>query len=137
MNEERFLLFQAAGEGFAFALQEVAEVMEPQESYPLPRVPRHYAGLINFHGTPTALVDLGLYLGGAAAGGPGKVLVLDTRVAALALRVEGVHAIISREAILEQSPGEDPLTAARLETEQGTFRLLRLDTLLMALEQGL
>ena len=137
MNEERFLLFRAAGQGFAFSLQEVAEVMEPQESFAIPRAPQHFAGLINFHGAPTALVDLGLYLGGAALSVPGKVLVLDTRHAGLALQVEGVHAIISAEAVLDHSPGEDPLTAARLETEQGIFRLLRLDTLIMALEQGL
>jgi purine-binding chemotaxis protein CheW len=137
VSEQRFLLFRAAGEGFAFSLQEVAEVMEPQESFPIPRAPQHFAGLINFHGAPTALVDLARYLGWETSEAPGKVLVLDSRLAALALQVEGVHAIVGEEAVLERAPGEDPLTAERLETEQGRFRLLRLDRLLMALEQGL
>ena len=137
MSEERYLLFSAAGERFAFELQEISEVMEPQESFAVPRAPQHFVGLINFHGAPTALVDLGLFLGRQAAGDPGKVLVLDSRVAALALQVEGVQAIVSSEAILERSPGDAPLIEAQLETEQGRFRLLRLEALLAALEQGL
>ncbi|OGU06424.1 MAG: chemotaxis protein CheW [Geobacteraceae bacterium GWC2_58_44] len=137
MTEERFLLFSAAGEGFACNLQEISEVMEPQASFPIPRAPRHFTGLINFHGTLTALVDLGLYLGRAPEGGPGKLLVLDARVAGLALRVDGVSSIITRDSITDESPGEDPLTAAHLTTEQGKFRLLRLEALLCDLEQGL
>ena len=135
--EERFLLFSAAGEGFAFNLQQVCEVMEPQASFPIPRVPRHFIGLINFHGTLTALVDLGLYLGREVQRAPGKVLVLHAKLASLAIRVDAVNTIIAGEAISERSPGEDPLTAALLETEHGTFRLLRLDALLFGLEQGL
>ena len=61
--EERFLLFKAAGEGFAFRLQEISEVMEPQPVFPIPRAPGHFLGLINFHGTLSALVDLPLFLG--------------------------------------------------------------------------
>jgi len=135
--EERFLLFSVAGEGFAFNLQEICEVMEPQASFPMPRVPRHFIGLMNFHGTLTALVDLALYLGRAGHGSPGKVLVLDTRLAALALTVEGVRSIITGEGITQWSESEDPLTAALLETEQGTFRLIRTEALLFGLEQGL
>ena len=137
MMEQRFLLFSTAGEGFACNLQQVCEVMEPRTSFPIPRVPRHFIGLINFHGTLTALVDLGLYLGRKEHAAPGKVLVLDAKLASLALAVDGVSSIITREAIKECSPGEDPLTDNLLETEQGTFRQLRLDALLFGLEQGL
>jgi purine-binding chemotaxis protein CheW len=135
--EDRFLLFSVAGEGFAFNLQEICEVMEPQPSFPMPRVPRHFIGLMNFHGTLTALVDLALYLGRSAPPSPGKVLVLDTRLAALALKVDGVSSIIAGEAIAKWSEGEGPLTAALLETEQGTFRLIRTEALLFGLEQVL
>ena len=134
---ERFLLFSAAGERFAFNLQEISEVMEPQPPFPIPRAPRHFMGLINFHGTLTALVDLGLYLGRDSRVPAGKVLVLDTKQAHLALSVDGVTSIVPREAIIGESPGEDPLTFALLETECGTSRLLRLDTLVFGLEQGL
>lgn len=135
--EERFLLFSAAGEQFACNLREVCEVMEPQEWFPVPRAPRHFLGLINFHGTLTALVDLGLYLGRSGGAGAGKVLVLDAKLCALALRVDDVSSIITWESITEEAPDGDPLTAALLETGQGTFRLLRLETLLFAMEQGL
>ena len=135
--EERFLLFTAAGEGFAFNLREICEVMEPQASFAVPGAPRHFMGLINFHGILTALVDLGLYLGRDHHAPQGNVLVLDTGIAQLALSVEGVRAIVSREAITGESPGETPLTAALLESAYGTSRLLRLETLLSGLEQGL
>lgn len=138
MEEERFLLFGSAGEGFAFRLHEVSEVMEPQASHAIPGAPSHFMGLINFHGALTALVDLALYLGHENCPAThGKVLVLDTRIASLALSVDGVRSIVGREAIFAESPGDDPLTEARLETEHGTVRLLRLDALLCGLEQGL
>jgi len=137
MREERFILFSAGGEEFACSLQEISEVMEPQASFPIPRAPRHFTGLFNFHGSLTALADLGLYLGHEGHSAPGKVLVLDVRRAQLALAVDGVSAIISREAILSETPGEDPLTAALWETEFGRVRLLSLETLVCELEQGL
>jgi purine-binding chemotaxis protein CheW len=135
--EERFLLFSVAGEPFAFNLLEISEVMEPPASFPVPLAPRHFIGLINFHGALTALVDLALYLGHGRRSATGKVLVIDTKLASLALKVDGVNAIITAEAVQGMTPGEDPLTAALLETEQGTFRLVRLEALLFALEQGL
>ena len=136
--EQRLLLFTLAGQGFALDLQEVAEVMEPQVSYPIPRVPPHFVGLINFHGALTALVDLGLYLGiGGRPPDQGKVLVLDSRLASLALRVDGVSAVVGADAVLARAPGKDDLTAELLETEHGTVRLLRAERLLAALERGL
>ena len=137
MTEERFILFRAAGEDFACSLKEISEVMEPQASYPIPRAPRHFTGLFNFHGTLTAQVDLGLYLGSEGRRAPGKLLVLDTRRAQLALAVDGVSTIFPRGAILAEYPGEDPLTAALLETESGRVRLLCLETLIRELEEGL
>lgn len=83
------------------------------------------------------MVDLALYLGHGGRPAPGKVLVIDTKLASLALQVDGVSSIITGEAVQGMSPGEDPLTAALLETEQGSFRLVRLEALLFALEQGL
>jgi purine-binding chemotaxis protein CheW len=135
--EERFLLFSAAGEGFAFRLGEICEVMEPPSSYPIPRAPGHFVGLINFHGTLTALVHLGQLLGKPGGSAPGKVLVLDTKLAHLALLVDAVGSIVTREAVVGESPGDAPLTEALLETAQGSFRLIRLEALLFSLEQGL
>ena len=136
--QERLLLFTLAGEGFALDLQLVAEVMEPQSSFPVPRAPDHFVGLINFHGSLTALVDLGLFLElGCRTPGQGKVLVLDTRLASLALWVDGVSAVVAGDTLSARAPGEDDLTAQLLETEHGTVRLLRAEGLLDALEKGL
>lgn len=135
--QERFLLFSAAGEKLALKLQEIAEVMEPQETFPVPRVPSHFSGVMNFHGTLTAEVDLSLYFGREGRTRAGKVLVLEVKGAHLALRVDAVGSIIPREAIVEESPGEDALTSSLIRTEQGTFRLLQLESLIFALEQGL
>jgi purine-binding chemotaxis protein CheW len=134
---ERLLLFSAAGERFALGLPEVSEVMEPQPYFPVPRAPSHFLGLFNFHGTLTALLDLGRYLGAPPGRGAGKVLVLHGPGAQLALSVEGVRAIIPRQAVLAETPGSEPLTSARLETEEGSFRLIELHTLLEVLEQEL
>jgi purine-binding chemotaxis protein CheW len=136
--EERLLLFTLKGEGFALNLQEVAEVMEPPASFPIPRAPGHFIGLINFHGTLTALLDLAHFTGrGSRSATQGKVLVLDTRLASLALWVEGVTSVVAGSALLSREPGDDPLTAELLETETGVARLLRVEALLSALEQGL
>lgn len=135
--EERLLLFTVAGQGFALNLQEVAEVMEPPASFPIPRAPGHFVGLINFHGTLTALVDFGLYTGrGSRRPGQGKVLVLDTRLASLALWVDAVSSVVAGATLPCREPGDDPLTAELLETGHGTMRLLRVEALLSALEQG-
>jgi len=136
--EGRLLLFTLDGDRFALDLQEVAEVMEPPVSFPIPRAPGHFIGLINFHGALTALVDLGLLLGREPRPAlQGKVLVLDTRMASLALLVDGVTSVVPVASVTSRAPGEDELTAELLETEHGTVRLLRTDALLGALEQGL
>jgi purine-binding chemotaxis protein CheW len=136
--EERLVLFTLAGQGFALDLQEVAEVMEPPASFPIPRAPAHFVGLMNFHGTLTALVDLGLFLGNSCRpSAQGKVLVLDTRLASLALWVDGVSAVVAGSTITARTAGTDDLTAELLETGNGPVRLLRVEALLDALEQGL
>jgi purine-binding chemotaxis protein CheW len=134
--DQRFLLFNAGGDRFALSLHEVAEVMEPQVTFPVPRTPRHFSGLINFHGTLTALVDLADFLGSSSGRGE-KVLVLAQKGAQFALKVDGVGSIVTNEAIVGVAAGEDPLTAAVLETVEGRHRLLHCETLLFALEQEL
>jgi len=135
---QRLLLFTLADRGYALDLQEVGEVMEPQLSFPIPRAPGHVVGLINFHGALTALVDLGLFLGqGRRTPGQGKVLVLDPRLASLALWVDGVISVVTGQAVVARMPSQEELVVETLETEQGSFRLLRTETLLDALEEEL
>ncbi|MBU5614304.1 chemotaxis protein CheW [Geomonas azotofigens] len=137
MTAQRLLLFSVARELFALNLQEVCEVMEPQQCYPVAGAPPHYLGLINFHGNLTALVDLAGYLRLKSRPLPGKLLVIDTRLAHLALKVDAVGSILDASSITGASSHDDPLTEALLETPQGNVRLLRLETLLSGLEQEL
>ncbi|MBJ6799546.1 chemotaxis protein CheW [Geomonas propionica] len=137
MTAERLLLFSAARQLFALNLQEVCEVMEPQRCYPLAGAPSHYHGLINFHGNLTALVDLAGYLRLQGRPLPGKVLVIDTKLAHLALKVDAVGSILDATSITGASSHEDPLTEAVLDTPHGSVHLLRLEALLTGLEQEL
>lgn len=137
MIPERLLIFSVGGREYAFDVQTVCEVMEPQASYPIAGAPPHYLGLINFHGNLNALVDLPLFLGLKARPLPGKVLVLDPKLAHLALRVDAVSSIVGSRAVLEAKKGEDPLTEAVLETEKRSVLLMDLEALLTGLEEGL
>uniref|UniRef100_C6E096 CheW protein n=1 Tax=Geobacter sp. (strain M21) TaxID=443144 RepID=C6E096_GEOSM len=137
MIPQRLILFTLGGEEFACSLLQIGEVMEPQRSYPFAGAPAHYLGLINFHGNLTALVDLALYLGLKSRPLPGKLLVLDPRLAHLALKVDGVSAIIASDLVTGEEPGDDPLTEAYLETPRGRVRLLQLEALIGGLEDGL
>lgn len=136
MIPERLILFSAGGREFALDLQQVCEVMEPQQSYPVAGVPAHYLGLINFHGNMTALVDLPKFLGVAGVS-PGKLLVLDTKLAQLALRVDAVRCIVGEDAVLEAAEAEDPLILATLSTARGPAALIGVEALLSGLEEGL
>ncbi|WP_136523613.1 chemotaxis protein CheW [Geomonas ferrireducens] len=137
MTAERLLVFSVGRELFALNLTEVCEVMEPQQSYPFAGAPPYYLGLINFHGNLTALLDFAQYLGAGSRPLPGRLLVIDTKRAHLALKVDAVGSIIDAQGIIGATRSDDPLIEALLETTQGNLRLVRLETLLSSLEEDL
>ena len=130
----RFLVFKLQGTDFALNLSDVAEVVEPPPVFPVPRAPRHLLGVMNFHGALVSILDLANFqnLGFFAPGG--KVLVLDSRLASLALWVDGVSAVISEESIRNRRAGDNGIIAERLHTDSGEINLLSLDWLLLRLE---
>lgn len=134
---DRFLLFRAAGTGFALPLKQVAEVRELPCLYPVPRLPEHLLGVMNSHGNLTALLDLNRFLGGGGVAGEGKVLVLDEKLAALALWVDEVMAIVPAEAVSEPFAEEGPYCAERMDTEFGSVGLLKVEELLETVERQL
>lgn len=137
MTPERLLVFSVGREHFALNLTEVCEVMEPQQSYPFAGASPYYIGLINFHGNLTALLDFAQFMGGGSRPVPGKFLVIDTKLAHLALKVDAVGSIIDAQSITGATRSEAPLIEALLETPQGDLRLVRLETLLSSLEEDL
>jgi len=132
----RFLVFSAGKTDYALDLGDVAEVMEPREVFPLPVAPPCFRGIINFHGTLTAVLDLPHFLRWGSAARTGKFLVLDGRLAALALWVDAVGSIVSEDALLSVATSEDPLIEALLETEGGAVQLIGVEALLQRLEEG-
>lgn len=93
-ENDRLLLLRVAGQRYAIDLAEVVEVTELPEIWPIPLAPDYFAGALNAHGSPVPLLDLNRWLGGRGDRSDGKVLLLDRRVADLALWVDEVERVI-------------------------------------------
>lgn len=133
----RFIIFSLRDERYALDLRDVAEVMEPPPTYPIPRAPHYFAGIINFHGTLVAALDLAMFLG-AEPGSPGeKILVLDRNIANLAFHVDTVEDIISGETVLEERAGIDAMTASLLVMADGEVKVLAVRPILEKLEASI
>ena len=110
--ERKYLIFSISGRLFAFDLSQVAEVSEPQRTWPVPAVPLCYRGAMNFHGSIVAVMDLAAFMGFPANQVHEKLIVLDTGIAALAFLVERVLRIVAEhQAELREAPKESFATA--------------------------
>jgi len=98
-KDQKFLVFTMSGRRYAFDLAQVAEVEEPPVTWPIPGAPADYAGVMNFHGTIVAVMDLAAFLALPKGYGQGKVIVLDAGIASLAFLVEKVERIVPAEHI--------------------------------------
>ncbi|MRR33288.1 chemotaxis protein CheW [bacterium] len=96
MNDRQapFLIVAAHGERCALHLGDIVEVMETFTTYPIPNAPPCFLGVMNFHGSPVPVLDLAAFLHGTPPKGSGPILVLDHRIASLALRVDAVERIL-------------------------------------------
>jgi purine-binding chemotaxis protein CheW len=121
----KYLVFTLSGRRYAFDLAQVAEVVEQPAIWPIPLAPPCYNGAINFHGTIVAVIDLEMFLGLPGGHGPEKVIVLDTRIAALAFCVEGISRIAPQaQAGLCNLSGEEPFALGQLNLPEGKAVLL-------------
>lgn len=135
-DSQRYLLFTIDGLTYAIDLQQVAEVVEPPPLYPIPRAPGCFIGAMNSHGTIKAVLDLtGIRQSRTGTPSLGKVLVLEDRVAGLALQVDGVLSIVSGET-LDRLPSADdlPWCDGVLSDGVSQMRLLVVEKLLRQLE---
>jgi purine-binding chemotaxis protein CheW len=134
-DADRLLLCRVQGQSFALEVMAVAEVVESPPTYPIPRAPAAFLGIMTCHGIPVPVADLAALLGSRpAAGAGGTVVVLEPGRAQLALRVDAVEQIISREEVLGENPGEGEWAAATLLLQGGAARLLAVDRLVTDLE---
>ena len=93
----KYLIFTLSGRHYAFDLAQVLEVVEQPAIWPIPLAPHCYHGAMNFHGTIVAVMDLAMFLGLPMGHGSDKLIVLDTRIAALAFSVEAVTRITPQD----------------------------------------
>lgn len=91
-----FLLFQLGQERYALPYHRVVEVLPRVQCKVIPQAPPGVAGLINYHGKPVPLLDLGAW----AMGQPAEEL-LSTRI------------------ILVHLPGDTAMAAAETEAQGG------------------
>ncbi|KAF0219777.1 MAG: putative CheW [Geobacteraceae bacterium] len=132
---KRLLIFNVQERRYALGLQDVAEVMEPPPTFPIPRAPGWFKGVMNFHGSLVSVLDLAKFLKIGSAVRPGKVLVLDRCIASLALMVDRVETIVSDDNVLGEVAGSEPMVAKVLNTADGEVKLLAVEALLAELEE--
>jgi purine-binding chemotaxis protein CheW len=121
----KYLIFTLSGRRYAFDLDQVAEVVEQPATWPIPLAPPCYHGAINFHGTIVAVMDLAMFLGLTGGQNTENVIVLDTRIAALAFSVESIIRITPQDqAERSGTPGDEAFALGQLNLSEGRVILL-------------
>ena len=124
----KYLVFILRKRRYAVDLALVAEVEEPPTLWPIPGAPPCYPGAMNFHGSIVAVMDLALFMGLPGGRQPGKVIVLDPVVAALALLVERVASIVPADQVRCDDdpvrPMEEPYSSGTLLLPDGVTAVL-------------
>jgi purine-binding chemotaxis protein CheW len=131
---KRILVFSLHDEEFALELQDVVEVVEPPVVFPIPRTPAYILGAMNFHGALLPIIDLARYANSGTCVADGKLLVLDSRIANLAIWVDSVKTIVSVDTIEGEKAGEDDLTRKVLFINSKEIKLLALENLVRTIE---
>jgi purine-binding chemotaxis protein CheW len=134
---QRLLVFNVCGNRYALDLQDVAEVLAPSMTFPVPWAPGFLKGAMNFHGNLVTLLDLAEFMNIGAMDREGNFLVLDKRIANLALWVDGVENILLADAVLEEDESDDPLVDKVLIMADGEIRMLAVEKLLESIEETL
>jgi purine-binding chemotaxis protein CheW len=128
-SELKYLIFCMSGRLFAFDLSQVAEVSEPQRTWPVPAVPPYYLGAMNFHGSIIAVMDLAAFMGFAASPVQEKLIVLHNDIAALAFLVERVLRIVSGDQVEVREEPEASFASKQLVLPEGLATLLDADAI--------
>jgi len=134
---DRLIVFSLQGSKYALYLRNVAEVVAPPRIFPMPHAPHFFPGIINFHGNLVSLLDLALFLTSKPRSPLGKVLVLDTGIANLALWVDTVENVGSADVVLEEDESNETLVEKVLIMADGEVKMLSVEKLLEQLEQTL
>lgn len=132
---KRFLIFTLRGERYAMNVSNLAEVMETPPTFPIPKAPKTFLGVMNFHGTPLPVLDLASFLHGEPPKSSGRILILDHKIGSLALRIDTVERIISDIRGLQiQQQDEGSYTRQSIMFNAEKIPLLAIDLLMTDLE---
>ena len=135
-DSSRLLLVRLSGTRMAMNLAEVTEVTELPETWQIPLVPSVFKGVMNSHGRPIPVLDLASWTGSGIGSPTGKTLILDRRIADLALWVDDVERVVQ----LSEGAGsacEEGYISAVVDIEGCGIPLISAESLVEMLEQGL
>jgi chemotaxis signal transduction protein len=133
----RFLIAMVEGKPYAFQLSDISEVTETFRTFPFPKSPPCYLGLINSHGAPIPLIDFAARILGSPPRQSGTILVLDHKIASLAIRVDNIERIASDVRIMDAEDGGDGPCDRILLSGHDKIPLPNLDRLVAKLEDEL
>jgi hypothetical protein len=136
VTQERFLIASVSEKRFAFPLKDITEVMETFLTYPMPKAPPEYLGVMNFHGTPVPVLDFDSFLHRCPAKESGTILALDARIGSLAVRVDGIEKIVSG-CIVASGSEHDWLSGTSVDIGQEKIPSPSLERLVELLEDAL
>lgn len=132
-ENDRLLLFALRDQKHAIPLQDVAEVLPMPSTFPVPWVPSYFQGVMNFHGSLVAVVDLADLLGLGRVSDDGNVLVLAREVGNVALCVDRVESIIPADDVLEEDESSLPLIERVLILPDGQVNKLAVEKLMQTI----
>jgi len=133
-TERKFLIFFMHGQRYAFNQADIAEVMFPVVSWPIPLVPPCYIGAINFHGAIVAVIDLAVFCGFPDSTAHDKIIVMDVKKASLGFLVEQVARIVPEQEIAFHEAPDVRFASALLGLPEGNAVLLDIDAIIVEAE---
>jgi purine-binding chemotaxis protein CheW len=133
----RLLLFTVRENRYALNLQDVAEVLTPPVTFPVPWAPAYFSGAMNFHGSLVAVLDLAKFMNIGTMAPDGNILVLDKGIANLALGVDRVENIVPIDDVLEEDESDDPIVDKLLIMADGEVSKLAMAMLLERVDRAM
>lgn len=128
---KKYIVSLVGEKKYAVAAEAVKEIIMNQDLYPLPFVPEWLCGLLNYHGDPCAVVDIGRLLGSGKIQGASKVLVFKSEFGGIAFKVADVDKIykLADNALYAypDKEGAAVFFTAMLQTPEGDIPLLGVD----------
>jgi purine-binding chemotaxis protein CheW len=133
----RLILFTVRENRYALNLQDVAEVLNPPVTFPVPWAPAYLSGAMNFHGSLVAVLDLAMFMNIGTMVPDGNILVLDKSIANLALGVGRVENIVPVDDVLEEDESDDPIVDKLLIMPDGEVSKLAVAMLLERVDSAM